>query len=77
MWYDCARHVGDVELTVKLLLELLIPGTIVLLHLSCHSLLNEAIGIAVTKEERATFEGDLEGILKVSPHEWERAGRPD
>ncbi|KAG8904617.1 hypothetical protein FRB99_001414, partial [Tulasnella sp. 403] len=25
MWYDCARHLGDVELTIKLLFELLAP----------------------------------------------------
>jgi len=26
MWYECARHLGDVDLTVKLLLEMLTPG---------------------------------------------------
>lgn len=26
MWYDCARHLSDVELTVRLLFELLAPG---------------------------------------------------
>ncbi|KAG8933795.1 hypothetical protein FRC00_012791, partial [Tulasnella sp. 408] len=26
MWYDCARHLSDVELTIRLLFELLAPG---------------------------------------------------
>lgn len=26
MWYDCGRQLGDVELTVRLLVEMLAPG---------------------------------------------------
>ena len=26
LWYDCARQLADVELSVKILLEMLVPG---------------------------------------------------
>lgn len=48
MWYDCARHLSDVELTVRLLFELLAPG------------------VAINSEERLTYQGDLDAILKNS-----------
>jgi trafficking protein particle complex subunit 11 len=63
-WYKCAQQLGDMELGVRLLLEMLAHGNVAS-HFSGQSSNAFDIGTTATDDEPDAIEEDLLAVLKV------------
>jgi 3,4-dihydroxy-2-butanone 4-phosphate synthase len=67
MWYECAKRLGETELCVRLLMEMISSGALceMMVHSRDTSLKHRTLD-TVTPEERALLVKDLKELFKVN-----------